>query len=137
MRIHLVMNVSWIVRYKEQVKGQKKEVEKPIEVEEVKEWEIKKILNKRKMQGIDRCLVQWKGFTAENNTKELVDKFKGRLSAEVRRQEKVEQGRGIKNPRVEEYKRNKLLEKYMGKLLYSWDNGKFEKEYLKKLEKNW
>jgi len=137
MRIHLVMNVSWIVRYKEQVKGQKKEVEKPIEVEEVKEWEIKKILNKRKMQGIDRYLVQWKGFTAENNTKELVDEFKERLSAEVRRQEKVEQGRGIKNPRVEEYKRNKLLEKYMGKLLYSWDNGKFEKEYLKKLEKNW
>ena len=131
------MNVSWIVRYKEQVKGQKKEVEKPIEVEEVKEWEIKKILNKRKMQGIDRYLVQWKGFTAENNTKELVDEFKERLSAEVRRQEKVEQGRGIKNPRVEEYKRNELLEKYMRKLLYSWDNGKFEKEYLKKLEKNW
>jgi len=89
------------------------------------------------MQGIDRYLVQWKGFTAENNTKELVDEFKERLSAEVRRQEKVEQGRGIKNPRVEEYKRNELLEKYMGKLLYSWDNGKFEKEYLKKLEKNW
>ena len=37
MRIHLVVNVSRIVRYKEQVKGQKKEEGKPIEVEGVKE----------------------------------------------------------------------------------------------------
>jgi len=27
--------------------------------------------------------------------------------------------------------------KYMAKLLYGWDNKEFEKEYLKKLEKNW
>jgi len=31
------------------VEEQKKEAEKPIEVEEVEEWEIEKILNKRKM----------------------------------------------------------------------------------------
>ena len=37
MRIHLVVNISWIVRYKEQVKGQKKEEEKPVEVEGVEE----------------------------------------------------------------------------------------------------
>jgi len=37
MRIHLVVNVSQIVRYKEQVKGQKKEKEKLVEVEEVEE----------------------------------------------------------------------------------------------------
>ena len=30
-----------------------------------------------------------------------------------------------------------LPEKYMAKLLYGWDNKKFEDEYLKKLEKNW
>ena len=30
-----------------------------------------------------------------------------------------------------------LSEKYMAKLLYGWDDGKFEKEYLRKLEKNW
>ena len=35
MRIHLVVNVSWIVRYKEQVKGQKKEEGKPVKVEGV------------------------------------------------------------------------------------------------------
>jgi len=37
MRIHLVVNISWIVRYKEQVKGQKKEEGKPVEVEGVEE----------------------------------------------------------------------------------------------------
>ena len=39
MRIHLVVNVSQIVRYKEQVKGQKNEEGKPVEVEGVEEWE--------------------------------------------------------------------------------------------------
>ena len=37
MRIHLVVNVSWIDQYKEQVKGQKKEEGKLVEVEEVEE----------------------------------------------------------------------------------------------------
>ena len=72
------------------------------------------------------------------NARELVDEFEGRLSVEVRRQEKIEQGERIKkNPRAEEYKRSELLGQYMVKLLYSWDDGKFEEEYLRKLEKNW
>jgi len=37
IRIHLVVNVSWIVQYKEQMKEQKKEEGKPIEVKGVKE----------------------------------------------------------------------------------------------------
>ena len=37
MRIHLVVNVSQIVQYKEQVMGQKKEEEKPVEVEGAEE----------------------------------------------------------------------------------------------------
>ena len=49
MRIHPVINVSQIVRYKEQVKGQKKEERKPVEVEGVEEWEVEKILNKKKV----------------------------------------------------------------------------------------
>jgi len=58
MRIHLVVNVSRIVRYKEQVEGQKKEKRKPIEVEGVEEWEIEKILNKRKIRGVGKYLVR-------------------------------------------------------------------------------
>jgi len=37
---------------------------------------------------------------------------------------------------VEEFKRSKLLEKYTAKLLFRWDNKKFEDEYLKKIERN-
>ena len=58
MRIHLVVNVSWIVQYKEQVKGQKKEEEKPVEVEEVEEWEVEKILNKKKIRGVEKYLIR-------------------------------------------------------------------------------
>ena len=42
MRIHLVVNISRIVCYKEQIKGQKKEEGKPVEVEGVEEWEVEK-----------------------------------------------------------------------------------------------
>jgi len=58
MRIHPVINISQVVQYKEQVGGQKKEEEKPIEVEGVKEWEIEKILNKKKVREVDKYLVQ-------------------------------------------------------------------------------
>ena len=58
MRIHPVVNVSQIVQYKEQVGGQKKEKGKPIEVEGVKEWEVERILNKRKIRGVDKYLVR-------------------------------------------------------------------------------
>jgi len=67
----------------------------------------------------------------------LVDEFEGRLSTEVRRQEGVEQRWRVKlNPRVDEFRRSVLLEKYIAKLLFGWDNKKFEEEYLKKLERN-
>jgi len=132
---------------KEQVEGQKKEV-KPIEVEGVEEWEVEKILNKKKIKEVNRYLVRWKGFMAKSNTwkkeenlenaRELVNKFEERLGAEVRRQEGVEQRWKVKlNPKVEEFKRSELLEKYTAKLLFRWDNRKFEDEYLKKLERNW
>ena len=67
MRIHLVVNVSQIVWYKEQVRGQKKEEGKPVEVEGVEEWEVEKVLNKKKMRGVEKYLVQWKGFTAKGD----------------------------------------------------------------------
>jgi len=39
------------------VKGQKKEEEKPVEVDGVEEWEVEKILNKKKIRGIEKYLV--------------------------------------------------------------------------------
>ena len=58
MRIHLVVNVSQIVQYKEQMKGQKKEEGKPIEVKGVEEWKVEKILNKKKIRGVEKYLVR-------------------------------------------------------------------------------
>ena len=68
MRIHLVVNVSQVVQCKKQVKGQKAEEVKPVKVEEVKEKEVEKILNKRKVRGVVKYLVRWKGFTAEHDS---------------------------------------------------------------------
>jgi len=141
MRIYLVVNVSQIVWYKEQVKLQKKEEGKPIEVEGVEEWKVEKILNKKKIRGVEKYLVQWKEFTAEEdiwerkenlkNTEELIEEFKGKMNAEVRRQEKIDMAE------KRDFRRGELPGKLTVKILYRWDNGKFEEEYLRKLERNW
>ena len=41
------------------------------------------------------------------------------------------------NPRADEFKKSKLLVKYIARLLFGWDDRKFENEYLEKLERNW
>jgi len=47
------------------------------------------------------------------NARELVDEFKGRLGAEVRRQEGIKERWKVKlNPRVDEFKRSELPGKY-------------------------
>jgi len=48
-----------------------------------------------------------------------------------------EMARRIRKKEDRTYRRNKLLGRYTAKLLYRWDDGKFKKEYLKKLEGNW
>jgi len=58
MRIYLVVNVSQIVWYKEQVEGQKRKEGKLIEIEGVEEWKVERILNKRKVRGAEKYLVQ-------------------------------------------------------------------------------
>ena len=60
------------------------------------------------------------------NTEELIEEFK-QGEVEVRRQKEE----------VEEYRRMELPGKYTAKLLYGWNDQKFEEEYLNKLEKNW
>ena len=93
------------------------------------------------MREVIKYLVQWKGFTAEHNScekkedlenaKEVVAEFEGRMNVEVRRQEKLDA--------IEEkdFRRGELPEKYMARMLYGWNDGKFENEYLRKLERNW
>ena len=93
------------------------------------------------MSRIVKYLVRWKEFTVEynswerkedlENTKEVVTEFEGRLNTKVRKQEKLE----ITKERY--FKRGKLLRKYTAKILYRWDDRKFEEEYLRKLERDW
>ena len=68
LRIHLVVNVRRIVKYQEQVKGQKKILPSSIEVVSEKEYEVEKILDRRERRGKPKYLVRWKGYTAEENT---------------------------------------------------------------------
>jgi len=67
MRIYPVVNMSRMVRYRKP--GKRHQVEKPklVEVNGAEEWEVEKILNKRKVRGVIKYLVWWKGFTAEND----------------------------------------------------------------------
>ena len=140
MRIHLVVNMSQIVRYKEQVKEQKREEKKPVEVEGVEKWEVEKILNKKKIREVEKYLVWWKEFMAEGDTwerkenlknaGEALEEFKGRMNAEIRRQEKIDMAE------KRDFRRGELPGKFTAKMLYRWDDGKFEEENLKKLERN-
>jgi len=57
IRIHPVVNVSRILRYIEQVKGQKKEQPAPVIIEGEEEWEVERILNKQWIRGKDKYLV--------------------------------------------------------------------------------
>ena len=57
IRIHPVVNVSQVVRYREQVKGQKREEGKLVKIKEVEEWEVERILNKKKIRGVEKYLV--------------------------------------------------------------------------------
>jgi len=72
----------------------------------------------------------WEKKEDLGNTREVVEEFEGRMNVEVRRQEKLDM--------VEErdFKREELSGKYMAKMLCGWDDGKFEEEYLRKLERN-
>jgi len=86
-------------------------------------------------------LVQWKEFTAEGdtwerkedlkNTGEALKEFEEKMNAEVRRQEKINMAE------KRDFRRRELPGKFMARMLYGWDNGKFKEEYLKKLERNW
>jgi len=49
----------------------------------------------------------------------------------------MKKGKEIKlNPEAEEFRRGELLGRYTAKLLYGWNDKKFDEEYLKKLERN-
>ena len=68
LRIYLVVNVRRIVKYREQVEGQKKIPLPPVKVGGEKEYEVEEILDRQEKRGKMKYLVKWKGYTAEENT---------------------------------------------------------------------
>jgi len=111
-------------------------------IEGEEEWEVEKIINKRKVRGKEKYLVRWKGCTAEKDTwesrenlknaMELVEEFEKEYQREeeeeVRQQEAEENGRVFSR---------ELLGRYTAKLLYGWGNKKYDREYWKRMEENW
>ena len=61
----------------------------------------------------------------------MLEEFEGRMNVEIRRQEKLDMAE------ERDFRRGELPGKFTAKMLYGWDNRKFEKEYLRKLERNW
>ena len=60
----------------------------------------------------------------------MLEKFERRRNAEVRRQEKLDM------TEEKDFRREELPGKFTAKMLYGWNDRKFEKEYLRKLERN-
>ena len=94
--------------------------------------------------------MRWKGYIAEEYTWEEIKNLKNvmdlveEFEKEIREEEiqQVEKRKGKQkaierelNPEAEEFKRSELPGKYIARILFGWDNNKFENEYLKKLEK--
>ena len=119
VKIHPVINVSRVQRYKDQVKGQKKEQPVPVIIEGEEEYKVEKILNKKKFRGKDQYLVWWKGYVAEKDTWEPRENL-GNVEDLVQgfKEEYSDIGRLRKKKNVKEDRKEELLGRYMVKILY-------------------
>jgi len=105
-------------------------------------------LDRQERRGKTKYLVKWKGYMAEENTWEGLENLKNamekieefekeRFEQEIQRI-RMKKGNEMKlNLEAEEFRKGELLGRYIAKLLYGWDNKKFDEEYWKKLERNW
>ena len=130
IKIHPVVNVSRVRIYKDQVEGQKKKQPLPVIIKGEEEYEVEKILNKRNFRGKNRYLVQWKGYTVEEDTWELRENL-GNIRDLVERFEEEcrEESRWARKEDCREFHRGELPERYTAKTLYEWDDKRFDQEY--------
>jgi len=121
--------VRRIVKYREQIKGQKKIPPPLVKVAGEKKYEVEEILDRQERRGKTKYLVKWKGYTAEENiwerlenlknTMKKVEEFeKGRFEEEIQRIQVRKEKEMKLNPEAKEFKREELSERYMVKLLY-------------------
>jgi len=121
VKIHSVVNISRIQRYIGQVEGQRKEQPAPVIIEGEEEWEVKRILNKQRIQGKDKYLVQWKGFTAEldtwegrenlGNAREAIEEYEKEYQQDMENVRKQEKEKGT-------FKRGELPKQFMARKLF-------------------
>jgi len=57
VKIHLVVNISRVYKYKDQVEGQRKKWLSLVVIDRDEEYKVEKILNKRKFRERDKYLV--------------------------------------------------------------------------------
>ena len=132
VRIHPVVNVSRIQQYIGQVEGQRKEQPAPVIIKGEKEWEVERILNKRRVRGKDKYLVCWKGFMAESNTWEGRENLEN--AKEVIEEFKKEYRRDIEDVAWQEceettFKHGELPGRFMAKKLFGWSDKQYDQEY--------
>jgi len=130
IKIHPVVNVSRVHRYKDQVEGQKKEQLVPVIIKRKEKYKVEKILNKKRFRRKDQYLVWWKEYMAEEDTweprenlgnaEDLIKEFKEEYS-------KIRRMRKRKNNK--EDRKEELLGIYTAKILYGWDGKRFNEEY--------
>ena len=57
IKIHPVVNISRVQKYRNQIEAQKKEQPLPVIIKREEEYKVEKILNKRKFRERDRYLI--------------------------------------------------------------------------------
>jgi len=140
VKIHPVVNISRIRRYIGQVEGQKKEQPLPVIIEGEEEWEVERILNKRRVRGKDKYLVQWKGFTVESDTWEGRENLKNAKEAieEFKKEYRRDREDVVQQEREEEtFQQGELPGRFTAKTLYGWSDKRYDQEYWGRLERNW
>jgi len=126
LRIHPVVNVRRIVKYREQVEEQKKIPPPPVEIDGKKKYEVEEILDRQERRGKTRYLVKWKGYTAEENmweelgnlknAREKIEEFEKRRFEEEIQKIRIKKGKEMKlNLEAEEFKRQQSC--YMGGMI--------------------
>ena len=95
----------------------------PVVIEEEEEWEVEKIINKRRIWRRNKYLVRWKGCTAEKDTWESKENLKNAsdLVEEFEKEygrEEEEETQWQEREKEENMFSRELPGKYTAKLLY-------------------